>query len=115
MISRMKKAALLILVAALALPLSAETWKNVSLMDGSCAAKKEKIANPDAHARSCAVKCAQSGYGAVVKGKFVKFDAKGSELAKDALEKSEKKDHLRATVVGELKDGVIQVSSLTLD
>ncbi len=115
MISRMKKAALVVLIAALALPLSAETWKNVSLMDGGCAGKKEKLAKPDAHTRSCAVKCAESGYGAVVKGKFVKFDAKGSELAKEALAKSEKKDHLRATVTGELKDGVIQVTSLTLD
>jgi len=111
----MKKTVLVMLVLALALPLSAAEWKNVSLMDASCAAKKERMADPDAHARSCALKCAKSGYGAVVDGKFVKFDAKGSDLAKEALEKSDKKDHLRATVNGEMKDGVIQVSSLTLD
>ena len=29
--------------------------------------------------------------------------------------KSEKSDHLKATVSGELKDGVIHVSSLTLN
>jgi hypothetical protein len=51
----------------------------------------------------------------MVDGKFVKFDSKGSDLAKEALQKSDKKDHLRATVSGEMKDGVIQVSSLTLD
>jgi hypothetical protein len=113
----MKKTALVVLAVALALPLSAETWKNVSLMDSGCASKAEKIANPDAHSKSCAMKCAASGagYGAIVKGKFVKFDAKGNELTTAALEKSEKKDHLRATVEGELKDGVIQVSSLKLD
>lgn len=111
----MKKAALIILVAALALPLSAETWKGVSLMDGNCAAKPAKMADPDAHARSCALQCAKGGYGVVVGGKFVKFDAKGNDLAMEALKKSDKKDHLRATVNGEMKDGVIQVSSLTLD
>lgn len=111
----MKKTALVILVIALALPLSAETWKNVSLMDSSCAAKKGSLENPDGHARSCALQCAKSGYGAVVNGKFVKFDSKGSDLAKEALQKSAKKDHLRATVNGEMKDNEIHVSSLTLD
>ena len=111
----MKKAALVVLALTLALPLSAETWKNVSLMDAGCAGKKEAMANPDAHARACALKCAKAGYGAVVDGKFVKFDEKGSGLAKDALKKSDKKDHLRATVTGELKDGVIHVASLKLD
>lgn len=111
----MKKTALVILVAALALPLSAETWKGVSLMDASCASKAEKMKDPDAHARSCALQCAKGGYGAVVNGKFVKFDAKGNDLAKEALQKSDKKDHLRATVNGEMKDGEIHVSSLKLD
>ena len=110
----MKKTALIVLVAALALPLSAETWKDVSLMDASCAAKAEKMKDPDEHARACAVRCAKSGYGAVVNGKFVKFDSKGNKLAEEALEKSDKKDHIRANVQGEMKDGVIQVSSLTL-
>lgn len=111
----MKKAALVILALTLALPLAAETWKSVALMDGSCAAKKDMVANPDAHTRSCALKCVKAGYGAVVDGKFVKFDEKGSDMAKEALSKSDKKDHLRATVSGELKDGVVHVSSLTLD
>jgi hypothetical protein len=111
----MKKTALVILVAALALPLSAETWKGVSLMDASCASKAEKMKDPDAHVRSCALQCSKSGYGAVVNGKFVKFDAKGNELTKAALTKSEKKDHLRATVNGEMKGDEIHVSSLTLD
>jgi hypothetical protein len=111
----MKKATLVILALALALPLSAKTWKNVSLMDGGCAKKKDVMANPEKHSRSCAMKCAQAGYGAIVDGKFVKFDEKGSDMAKDALKKSDKKDHLRATVSGDLKDGVIHVSSLHLN
>jgi hypothetical protein len=111
----MKKFAVIIAVLALALPLSAATWKNVSLMDANCAKKKDVIANPDNHTRSCALQCSKAGYGAVVDGKFVKFDDKGSELAKAAFEKSDKKDHLRATVTGEEKDGVIHVTALTLD
>jgi hypothetical protein len=111
----MKKAALVILALTLALPLSAETWKNVSLMDASCAGKPAALSTPDTHTRACALKCAKAGYGAVVDGKFVKFDEKGSDLAKAALMKSEKSDHLKATVSGELKDGVIHVSSLTLN
>jgi hypothetical protein len=111
----MKKLTLAVLALALALPLSAETWKNVSLMDGGCGMKKEQTANPDAHTKACALKCAKAGYGALIDGKFVKFDEKGSTMAKDALTKSDKKDHLRVTVSGEMKDGVIQVSSLSLD
>ena len=111
----MKKVTLVILALALALPLSAETWKNVSLMDAGCAEKKDVMANPEKHSRSCAMKCAQAGYGAIVDGKFVKFDEKGNDLAKDALKKSNTKDHLRATVNGDLKDGVINVSSLKLN
>ena len=111
----MKRIALGILVLALAAPLAAATWKNVSLMDGSCAMKKKDAANPDAHTRACALQCAKAGYGAVMDGKFIKFDEKGNELAKAALLKSDKKDHLRATIDGDMKDGVIHVSSLTLD
>lgn len=111
----MKRIALTIAALALALPLFATTWKDVSLMDASCAKKKDVISSPDKHTRSCALQCSKAGYGAVVDGKFVKFDDKGSELAKAALEKSDKKDHLRATVTGELKDGVITVTALTLD
>lgn len=111
----MKKIALVLLIAAMALPLSAQTWKNASLMDADCSGEQAKLDNPDKHTRGCARKCADSGFGLVLDGKFVKFDEKGTELAKAALDKSEKKDHLRVTVDGEMKDGVIQVSTLTLD
>jgi len=111
----MKKLAFALLIAVLALPLSAATWKNIPLMDADCSGEQSKLDNPDAHTRGCARKCADSGYGAVIDKKFVPFDKKGSDLAKAAIEKSEKKNHLRATVEGELKDGVIQVSSLTMD
>ena len=111
----MKKIILATLVFALALPLSAATWKNAPLMDGDCSGETSRLENPDNHSRHCALKCADSGFGIVVDKKFIKFDAKGNELTKAALEKSEKKDHLRVTVDGEMKDGQINVTSLTLD
>jgi hypothetical protein len=113
----MRKASLVLLALVFALPLSlsAETWKNVSLMDGGCAKHAEKLATPDAHTKECALKCAKAGYGTVVDGKFIKFDKKGDELAKEAIMKSDKKDHLRANVTGELKGGEIHVASLKLE
>ncbi|HSP15306.1 MAG TPA: hypothetical protein VLV78_11190 [Thermoanaerobaculia bacterium] len=111
----MKKIALTLFVIALASPLAAETWKGVALMDASCAAKKDVMAHPENHKKGCALQCSKSGYGAIVDGKFVKFDKKGDELAVEALKKSDKKDHLTANVTGELKDGTIEVSALTLE
>lgn len=110
----MKKTVLATLVFLLALPLAAETWKNVSLMDADCAGKKEAMASPEKHTKSCAVMCVKSGYGAVVDGKFVKFDKHGSELAAAAIKSTEKKDNLRADVTGELKNGEIAVTKLEM-
>ena len=111
----MKKPALVILALALSLPLYAAEYKNVSLLDTHCAEKKDVAANPDGHSRSCMMACAKNGYGAVVDGKFVKFDAKGNELAKEALKASSKKDHVRATVDGTIKGDTLEVKSLKLD
>ena len=111
----MKKLILTTLVLALALPLSAATWKDVALMDAGCAVHKEKTDAPDAHTKTCAIRCgAKTGYGAMVDGKFIKFDKKGDELTDAALKKTDKTDHLRANVTGELKDGKIEVSALEL-
>jgi hypothetical protein len=112
----MRKAFLLLaLVVALPLSLSAETWKHVSLIDGGCAKHAEKLANPDAHTKECALKCSKAGYGAVVDGKFIKFDEKGNEMVKSALMKSDKKDNFHAVVVGVKKGDEIKVEHLTLD
>ena len=111
----MKNIVIGLFVVCLASPLAAETWKGVALMDASCVMKKDVMAHPQNHPRSCALQCSKAGYGAMVNGKFVKFDKKGDALAVTALKKSEKKDHLLANVTGEMKGGTIQVSSLTLD
>lgn len=110
----MKKLALGILVLALASPLAAATWEGVSLMDAGCASKAEMVAHPDDHTKSCAMMCSKAGYGAIVDGKFIKFDDKGNELAAAALKATEKTDHLRANITGEIKDDVLHVTALTL-
>jgi hypothetical protein len=110
----MKKLALGILVLALASPLAAATWEGVSLMDAGCASKEEMVAHPDDHTTSCAKMCSKAGYGAIVDGKFVKFDDKGNELAAAALKATDKKDHLRANITGEMQDDVLHVTALTL-
>ena len=110
----MKKFVLAIIVLALAMPLAAATWKDVALMDAGCAAHKEKIDAADTHSKTCMMKCAKGGYGAIVDGKFVKFDKKGDELTEAALKKTEKTDHLKADITGELKDGKIEVSAIAI-
>lgn len=99
--------------SVLAFPLSAETWKSLPLMDGHCSTKM--AGDPDSHPRSCALQCEKGGYGVIVDGKFLKFDEAGNEKALEALKKSEKKDHLRATVDGTLKGDVIAVTSIVLE
>src|SRR5438552_58952 len=109
----MKKLVLTMLVLALALPLSAATWKDVSLMDAGCATHKEKMDKPEEHTKTCAMRCgAKGGYGAIVDGKFIKFDKNGDDLTDAALKKSDKTDHLKANVTGEMKDGKLEVSAI---
>jgi hypothetical protein len=110
----MKKVALATLAIMMALPLAAETWKNVSLMDAGCSTKKEAMAAPEKHTKHCALQCSKSGYGAVVDGKFIKFDKHGDELATEAIKSTDKKDNLRADITGEMKDGQIAVSKLEM-
>src|SRR5215813_7053769 len=92
----------------------ASTWDNVSLLDKDCSRKA--AANPDAHTKQCALGCAGSGFGILTSdGKFLKFDKKGDEQTLALLKSTDKKDHLRVTVDGEEKDGVINVKSVKLN
>ena len=114
----MKKSAplfALALAAALALPaLAAEskTFKDVAMVDVNCSSKV--ASNPDAHTRSCALKCASSGFGILTEGKYVKFDAAGNEKAVAALKASSKSDHLRVNVTGQMDGETLKVETLTL-
>jgi hypothetical protein len=68
-----------------------------------------------AHTKECALKgeCVRSGYGIFADGQWFPFDAKGNELAKDLIEKTQKKDHIKMTVEGAKHEGKILVQNLT--
>lgn len=111
----MKKLSGLLVLAFFAVPTFAatESYKNVSVVDKNCSAKV--TADPDTHTRACAMKCEASGFGIITADKkFIKFDATGNEKMKAELKASEKKDHLRVDVSGDLEGDTLKVSSVKL-
>ena len=91
----------------------AESWTNVSVVDTNCSGKV--AANPDAHTRECALKCASSGYGILAAdGKYLKFDADGSAKALALLKGSDHKDHLRVNLTGALAGETITVQTIEM-
>jgi hypothetical protein len=92
---------------------ASETFSDVSVIDSNCS--KKAAADPDSHTRDCALKCQASGYGIITKDhKFLKFDAAGNAKITEALKASDKKDHLRVDVAGDVKGDTLQVSSIKL-
>jgi len=92
---------------------AAETYNDVPVVDVNCS--KKAAADPDSHTRSCALKCAASGFGIVTKdNQFLKFDAKGNSSIVDALKASDKKDHLRVDVSGDVNGDTLRVTSVKL-
>ena len=105
----------LVLFGVSAIPALAavETYKDVSVVDVNCSTKV--AADPDSHPRACALKCAPSGYGIVTTDKkFLKFDAGGNSKIVEALKASDKKDHLRVDVSGDLQGDRLKVTSIKL-
>ena len=110
-----KIASLLVLLGMCMLPALAanETFKDVSLIDSNCS--KKAAADPDSHTRECALKCQASGYGILTGDKrFIKFDAAGNSKITEALKASDKKDHLRVDVSGQVKGDTLEVASVKL-
>lgn len=114
----MQRAGSLLLMVVLGMwPLAAmaatENFENVALVDVNCS--KKVASNPDAHTRDCALKCAASGFGIVTNdSKFLKLDAAGNAQVVDALKASQKKDHLRVDVKGDVEGDTLKVSSIKL-
>lgn len=112
----MKKFSLyMVLAALLAVPgvCLAATFNDVPVVDVNCS--KKAAANPDAHTRDCALQCAPSGFGIVTNDqKFLKFDQAGNQKVLAELKASNKKDHLRVNVTGEVQGDTLKVSSVTL-
>jgi hypothetical protein len=106
---------LLVLLGLCAMPAFAfaATYENVPVVDVNCS--KKVAANPDSHTRDCTLKCAASGFGIVTSDQnFLKFDAAGNEKILEALKASDKKDHLRVTVDGDVQGDTLKVTSLKL-
>ena len=110
-----KLASFVVLLGLAALPAfgAAESFKDVPVVDVNCS--KKVAADPDSHTRACALKCAASGYGIVTKdNQFLKFDAEGNNKITEALKASDKKDHLRVDVSGEVQGDTLKVSAIKL-
>lgn len=107
-------AGLVALTVAAAGPLTAETWKGVSVVDTMCLSKVK--ADPDKHTKACALQCSKGGYGLLTsEGTYLKFDEAGNEKTLAALKTTKKTESLRATVEGTKKGETIEVVSITLD
>jgi hypothetical protein len=110
-----RKIGYLVMLGLFALPTFAaeETYKNVPVVDVNCSAKA--AAAPDSHTRACALKCSASGYGIITQDKkFIKFDAEGNTKITEALKASDKKDHLRVDVSGDVEGNTLKVTSIKL-
>ena len=110
-----KFASLVAVLGMCAMPAFAasETFQDVSVIDSNCS--KKAAADADSHTRECALKCQASGYGIITKDhKFLKFDAAGNTKITEALKASDKKDHLRVDVTGDVKGDTLEVSSIKL-
>jgi hypothetical protein len=74
-----------------------------NIVDKACSGRVAKAANPQeaagGHSKKCALSdnCKASGYGVYSDGKFYEFDAKGAELAADALTKSAARRRARSS------------------
>ncbi len=107
-------AVVLLLMAAVPLAAAVQTWSHVTLVDAMCGASIK--ANPDGHTTECCLHCGAQGMGLLTAdGAFLKFDEAGSKQALAVLKATKKKDHLRATVVGERSGDAIKVQSVKLD
>jgi hypothetical protein len=111
----MKKHIFLVLFLLLSVTLFAaeQTWENVSVIDGMCLSKVKD--NPDKHQTNCLIKCSDMGFGVLTSdGTYLKFDDSGNKKTLDLLEKTDKKDTIRADVTGEKNGDTIAVTSITL-
>jgi len=110
-----KFASFLVLAGLSAMPVVAavENYKDVPVVDVNCS--KKVAATADAHTRDCALMCEKSGFGIVTADKkFLKFDADGNAKILAALKASDKTDHLRVNVSGDVQGDTIKVTSVKL-
>ena len=105
----------LLAVSLLATPALAQskTFNDVSIIDVACS--KKMAADADAHTRECALTCQKSGFAIVTADKqILKLDANGNAKVAEALKASDKPDHLRVNVSGDVEGDTLKVSSIKL-
>jgi hypothetical protein len=112
----------LVAILSLAALISAQDKKSMLsgyIVDKMCAAgtakKDDVMAAAANHPKSCALKekCLASGLGVFADGKFYEFDAKGTEMAKTLLEKSDKENGIKVNVEGAVSGSQVAVSKIT--
>ncbi|NDD65316.1 MAG: hypothetical protein EBZ36_15270 [Acidobacteria bacterium] len=106
-------------VSGLALAQGEKKTLSGNIVDKACSGRVAKAANPQeaagGHSKKCALSdnCKASGFGVYSDGKFYEFDAKGAELAADALTKSGKEKGAVFKVTGKVSGDKIAVESIT--
>lgn len=108
----MKKLVTLLALSAMPALALAASWDKAPLVDHMCVNKVK--GDPDGHPTACLLKCANSGYGILSEGQWLKLDQAGNQKALAALKATKKKDHIRVNVTGERQGDTIQVTSLAL-
>ncbi|MEW5977155.1 MAG: hypothetical protein AB1898_15275 [Acidobacteriota bacterium] len=84
------------------------------VIDQMCGGGMKDAAKAKGHTKACSLMdhCANTGFGVFADGKYVKFDAAGSEKAKAIVEKSAKDKDIQVTVEGVLEGDTLKVSSI---
>ena len=94
----------------LAVPAMAQTktFTDVAIVDVACS--KKVAADADSHTRECALACQKSGFAIVTTDqKILKLDASGNAKVAEALKASDKADHLRVNVSGDVQGDTLKV------
>jgi hypothetical protein len=111
----MNKVVSVLMLALCTLPAvcAEQAFTNAPVVDTMCS--KRVATGPDAHTKACALQCQGGGFGIFTnEKKFLKFDAAGNQQLLAALKKSNKPDHLRVNVTGDVEGDTLKVKSLKL-
>jgi hypothetical protein len=83
------------------------------LVDARCGSNLAKDASEAAaHPVSCAIDSAESGYGIIADGRFLRFDDHGNRQATLLLKATPKESNLKVRVGGHFEGDLIKVSEL---
>jgi hypothetical protein len=84
------------------------------LSDCQCGENMESVKMAADHTKECCLMdaCAKSGFGIYSGGKFIKFDPKGSDKAKDFLIALKKEKDLKVKVKGKMENEVFLLTSI---